>query len=164
VELDSDLGRGSEFALRMPRSQPAPERPRAAEAPAPANAAALAGTHILVVDDEPSIRVVMRRLLEDWGCRVTVAGGRAEAERLLEQHGLGFDVIVADFRLREHENGIETIRALRARIGEEVAALLVTGDTAPERLREAQQSGLPVLHKPVSPEKLQEALLDAMSR
>jgi signal transduction histidine kinase/CheY-like chemotaxis protein len=164
VELDSDLGRGAEFALRMPRSQPAPERPRAAEAPAPANAAALAGTHILVVDDEPSIRVVMRRLLEDWGCRVTVAGGRAEAERLLEQHGLGFDVIVADFRLREHENGIETIRALRARIGEEVAALLVTGDTAPERLREAQQSGLPVLHKPVSPEKLQEALLDAMSR
>jgi len=170
VELESEPGRGAEFAIRMPRSRRLPEAPpqvagRAAAAPAAALAeAALAGTHVLVIDDEPAIRVGMRTLLEAWGCRVTVAGGRAEAERLIEQHGLGFDVIVADFRLRQHENGIETVRELRARMGEEVAALLISGDTAPERLREAHESGLPLLHKPVSAEKLREAVLDALSR
>jgi CheY-like chemotaxis protein len=33
-------------------------------------------------------------------------------------------------------------------------ALLITGDTAPERLREARASGIPLLHKPVSPDQL----------
>jgi signal transduction histidine kinase len=163
VELESEPGKGAEFALRMPRSRREPQRAWAASAAAHAfPEAALAGTHVLVIDDEPSIRVGMRTLLEAWGCHVTVASGRAEAERLVEQHGLGFDVIVADFRLRQHENGIETVRHLRERMGEDVAALLISGDTAPERLREAHDSGLPLLHKPVSAEKLQEALLDAL--
>jgi len=165
IELESDPGKGAEFAIRMPRSQRDPERARAAAEAADAfPEAALAGTHVLVIDDEPSIRVGMRTLLEAWGCHVTVASGRAEAEQLVEQHGLGFDVIVADFRLRQHENGIDTVRHLRERMGEDVAALLISGDTAPERLREAHESGLPLLHKPVSAEKLQEALLEALRR
>ncbi|HET7197615.1 MAG TPA: response regulator, partial [Burkholderiales bacterium] len=125
---------------------------------------ALVGTDVLVVDDEPAVRVGMRTLLEAWGCRVTVAGGRSEAEHLLQQHGLRFDLLIADFRLREHENGIDTVRRLRGRIGQDVPALLITGDTAPERLREAQESGLPLLHKPVAPDKLREAVLQALSR
>ena len=165
VELDSDPGKGAEFAIRMPRSRREPERSRSAAAASEVfPEAALAGTHVLVIDDEPLIRVGMRTLLEAWGCHVTVASGRAEAEQLVEQHGLGFDVIVADFRLRQHENGIDTVRHLRERMGEEVAALLITGDIAPERLREAHESGLPLLHKPVPPDKLREALLDALSR
>lgn len=40
-----------------------------------------------------------------------------------------------------------------------VPALMVSGDTAPERPREAQVSGLPFLHKPVSAEKLEESIL-----
>jgi two-component system, sensor histidine kinase len=56
------------------------------------------------------------------------------------------------------------VRRLRERIGREVPALPISGDTAPERLREAQESGLPLLHKPVAPERLREALLQALSR
>jgi signal transduction histidine kinase len=165
IELESEFGRGAEFAIRMPRSQRTASLTAAAPSVhEPLPEPTLAGTHVLVIDDEPSIRVGMRTLLEAWGCHVTVAGGRAEAERLLDAHGLGFDVIVADFRLRQHENGIETIRDLRARIGEDVAALLISGDTAPERLREAHESGLPLLHKPVSADKLLEALVDALRR
>ena len=163
IELRTALGEGTEFAIRMPRAR------REAERAAPAAArrdddfeATLLGTNVLVIDDEPAVRVGMRTLLEPWGCHVTVAGSRAEAEQLLDQHGLGFDVIVADFRLRQHENGIDTVRRLRQRIGEEVPALLVSGDTAPERLREAHASGLPLLHKPVSADRLQEALLRAL--
>jgi len=46
------------------------------------------------------------------------------------------------------------IEALRAAMGRDLPALLITGDTAPERLREAVGSGLPLLHKPVSPSRL----------
>ena len=42
-------------------------------------------------------------------------------------------------------------------------ALLITGDTAPDRLREAGSSGLPLLHKPVQPAELR-ARLEALLR
>jgi CheY-like chemotaxis protein len=118
---------------------------------------------VLVIDDEPSVRVAMRTLLESWGCRVAACSGLVEAQRLLDDHALEVDVIVADFRLRQHENGIETVRRLRARLGN-VPALVVSGDTAPERLREARASGLPFLHKPVSADKLRETMLAALRR
>jgi hypothetical protein len=41
--------------------------------------------------------------------------------------------------------------------------VLVTGDTAPERLREAAQSGHAVLHKPVRPGKLRALLLHLLA-
>ena len=164
VEVSSEPGRGSTFSFRLPRAGRS-----AIDAPATAvrrghPEQALAGIDVLVVDDEPAVRVGMRTLLEAWGCRVTVAGGRSEAEQLLDEHELRFDVLIADFRLRQHENGIDTVQRLRERIGREVPALLITGDTAPERLREAQESGLPLLHKPVAPDKLREAMAQAMNR
>jgi len=36
--------------------------------------------------------------------------------------------------------------------------LIITGDTAPDRLREAGSSGYPVLHKPVDMDELQRAM------
>jgi CheY-like chemotaxis protein len=104
------------------------------------------------------VRAGMRTLLEHLGCRVATCSGYAEAAQLLDQNALAVDLIIADFRLRQHENGIDTVRRLRERLGD-VPALLVSGDTAPERLREAQSSGLPLLHKPVSAEKLTETML-----
>jgi len=55
----------------------------------------------------------------------------------------------AGFFLREQRTRAEAIAALHALLGN--TALLITGDTAPERLREAQASGMPLLHKSVSP-------------
>jgi signal transduction histidine kinase/CheY-like chemotaxis protein len=162
VELESELGRGTEFAVRMPRARQGAERHPETSRPESVEAALLTDISVLVIEDEVDIRVAMRGLLQRWGCRVTVASAFAEAERLLDEHELSFDLIVADFRLREHENGIETVRRLRERIGEDVPAILMSGDTSPERLRQAHDSGLPLLHKPVSGEKLQEALLDAL--
>jgi signal transduction histidine kinase len=160
IELESEAGRGSTFAVTMPCVL---EQRAAAAVPAPAaqavlNPRGLDGARVLVIDDEPEVRAGMRTLLQHLGCRVAVCGGYAEAERLLDDQALEVDLIVADFRLRQHENGIDTVRRLRARLGE-VPALLVSGDTAPERLREAQSSGLPLLHKPVSAEKLTQTML-----
>jgi two-component system, sensor histidine kinase len=163
VELETALGRGSTFAVTMPRALEGAAVPRASGAAVAAGSGGLAGARVLVIDDEPGVRSGMRALLEQLGCRVAVCGGYAEAERLLDEKALEVDLIVADFRLRRHENGIDTVRRLRERLGD-VPALLVSGDTAPERLHEARASGLPLLHKPVSAEKLTEAMLAALQR
>ena len=49
---------------------------------------------------------------------------------------------------------METVAALRARLGSEVRAIHISGDTAPESVERMQASGLPILYKPVRPAKL----------
>ena len=72
-------------------------------------------------------------------------------------------IVLADYRLREHRTGVQAIEAVREVLrldgGPEVGALIITGDTAPERLREAHASGLQLLHKPVPAEQLHATLL-----
>jgi signal transduction histidine kinase/CheY-like chemotaxis protein len=164
IRLESEPGRGSIFTVTAPLAteERAAQRPPAA--PDAADPRVLIGARVLVIDDEPDVRAGMRELLEHLGCRVAICSGYADAERLIDQDGLeDVHLIVSDFRLRQHESGIETVRRLRARLGD-VPALLVSGDTAPERLREAQSSGLPLLHKPVPVEKLMKAMLAALRR
>jgi CheY-like chemotaxis protein len=60
--------------------------------------------------------------------------------------------------LRNNEDGIALVAGLRAMLGRELPALLVTGDTAPERVRQAQHSGLRALYKPVKVHDLVEEL------
>jgi two-component system, sensor histidine kinase len=51
---------------------------------------------------------------------------------------------------------------LRGEFNNDIPALLITGDTAPERLREIDAGNIPVLHKPLDEQILRAALLNAM--
>jgi CheY-like chemotaxis protein len=73
------------------------------------------------------------------------------------------DLLICDYRLRDSENGIEVIDRLRCEYNDTIAAILVTGDTAPDRLAEAQASGLLLLHKPVSNGKLRAAIVNLIA-
>jgi len=163
VELDSEPGRGSIFSVIAPLATGGPAAMPPAGSVATTSSRALAGARILVIDDEPEVRGGMTMLLEHLGCRVSACGDYAEAEQLLERQPSGVDLIIADFRLRNNESGIDAVRRLRLRLGD-VPVLLLTGDTAPERLKEAQSSGLSLLHKPVSRDRLTRTMLAALQR
>jgi len=109
---------------------------------------------ILVIEDESMVLMGYRMLFESWGYRVIAAGSADEALDFLADHPFAPDVIVADFRLRNGATGI----AVEGRYAASIPAILITGDTAADRLREAIASGLPVLHKPVNGRKLQTLL------
>ena len=115
-----------------------------------------------MIDDERAVQEAMRSLLSSWGYAVVVAGSAAEMARRLRDRPARPDLIICDYRLRDGENGIEVIDDLRRRYDHPVAALLVTGDTAPDRLNEARASGLVLLHKPVSNSKLRAAVGNLM--
>jgi len=46
------------------------------------------------------------------------------------------------------------VRAVRAVCGESTPAVLITGDTSPELLKLAHESGFVILHKPLQPREL----------
>jgi CheY-like chemotaxis protein len=68
------------------------------------------------------------------------------------------DLIISDYRLRAGENGLDAIKRLRARFDDRLPAILITGDTAPDRLREAAASGCFLMHKPISNARLRAAI------
>lgn len=149
--------RGSVFRLALP----------IATAALPAKETAMArgdtttlNVRILVIDDDEAVRRGMLHLLRNWGCECEAVESIEEA--LVMARARAPDVIVSDYRLREQRTGAEAIAALRTLLGNALPALLITGDTAPERLREAQASGIPLLHKPVSPSQLYRGLMEVL--
>ncbi len=151
VTLRSTPGKGSVFKIsvalagRQRLSAPSPQR---------APMFAMPSGLILVIDDDPVIQSAMQSLLSSWGHDVIVAGSGAE---MLDRVATGSrrpDLIVCDYRLRDGENGIGVIKRLQSNYSERVPAVLITGDTASDRLKEAQESGLILLHKPVAEIKL----------
>jgi CheY-like chemotaxis protein len=123
----------------------------------------LAGRRFLVVDDDAIVRAGMTQLLESWDCVCHAAGSEQDAILLLSD-GVRPDAIICDYRLQEGRTGAQAVAALRHHLGGEVPALLITGDTAPERLREATRSGLLLMHKPVLPAKLYQYLCRVIVR
>jgi signal transduction histidine kinase/CheY-like chemotaxis protein len=155
VMLASRPGRGSMFAVDLPLAAVA-SQPRA-----PLHAAAagsFAGSLVVVVDDEQAIRDATRDLLEQWRCAVVTAVSARDAVEKLGASPRAPDAIVCDYRLRGGENGLQVVEALRAEFNTDIPALLVTGDTGPERLREIEGSGVRVLHKPLQAHALRAAL------
>ncbi|RZJ60593.1 MAG: response regulator [Acidovorax sp.] len=157
LTLSSKPGRGSVFRVSVPLSAEG-ERPAALQPWHALPSPILAGRQVLVVDDDETVRLAMLTLLETWGCLAMAVEGLQEALALREFQP---DAIVSDYRLRDGQNGAEVIRHLRNHYGRSVPALLITGDTAPERLREALNSDVALLHKPVAPREFW-ATLNAM--
>lgn len=113
---------------------------------------ALAGLKVLVIDDERSVRHGMKALLQGLGSHVVLAEDAAEALASLEWQVP--DLLLVDLRLRGELDGIAIVRAARER-WPALPAILISGDTSPERLREAHDANIPLLHKPVPVAQLQ---------
>ncbi|MES1179468.1 MAG: hybrid sensor histidine kinase/response regulator [Myxococcales bacterium] len=152
LSLHSTPGRGSVFALSVGLGDPGVVVQAPAELAVSGDA--LAGRCVIVIDDEASIRQGMHELLSQWGCTSLEAASAGQALELLASARAVPELVLADYRLAGGNNGEAAVRLLRERFGAALPALLITGDTAPERLREAKQSGLHVLHKPVRPAQL----------
>ena len=152
LALESQPGVGSCFTLSITAVDPVqPQLP--AEAP---DLQALQGLRVLVVDDEEPVRVAMQALLSSYGCEVLTASSTREA--MVVALGKRPDIVLADLRLRGSDDGLATVRSLRSALPN-LPAVLVSGDTAPERLREAHAAGLLLLHKPVATDQLLAAIV-----
>jgi len=109
---------------------------------------------VVVVDDELDILKGMKQLLEDWGCHVITGTSGNEIVTALQDYAGNPHVLIVDYRLREDETGAEVIQQIEKLYKRKFPALIITGDTAENRIREMQASGYQLLHKPVPPAKL----------
>ncbi len=158
VSLRSHAGRGSRFRVAVPCVAPRPANPvRAPEAEPPHRLP----QRVLLVDDETDITDALGAFLEVWGVDSSAARDEASAALALSaarHNGRPFDAMLCDFRLADGADGLDAALRLRERFAPGLPLLLITGETAPERLLRVRDSGVPVLFKPVDPDRLLQAL------
>jgi len=160
LSLRSVFGRGTCFSIELPFADgPADSIPEPAAA---FDNEALHGIRILLVDDDVMVCESTAALLRHWRAEPHVASSNVEAMAAIDG-GLVPDVMIVDLRLGEVQDGVDIINALRARLGKETPALLVSGDTGALELMRVRASGIPFLTKPVAPAKLRSALRAMLS-
>lgn len=157
IDMSSSPGRGTRFSVAVPRGDRAGAALSGVGAPAGDlnPGVSLAGTRVLVLDDEEAVRRGMETLLQAFGCKVRSAGCIAEA--VTHCRSMSPDILLVDLRLRGEENGIAAIAQLRS-THPALPAILVSGDTAPDRIQDAHGAGISMLHKPVSAQTLHQAI------
>ncbi|MBC7498934.1 MAG: hybrid sensor histidine kinase/response regulator [Herminiimonas sp.] len=158
ITLVSEPGQGSTFSIDLRLAHAHTPQPPAVKEKFNRKEV-LRDKLVVVVDDDPAIRDAMRVLLEQCGCNVITSSSASDAiDRLIVGERVP-DLLIADYCLNSHETGLDVIAGLRAEFNQDVIALLITGDTMPDRIHAIVESGIPVLHKPVAAD----ALLDVLA-
>lgn len=160
VDVTSRPDRGSRFMVTLPADEEVIVPATTPKSSLVAVSEGFGNARVLVIDNEPAVLESMRLLLERWGCQVMAAGSEAEALAMLDDNQRP-DVLLADFHLNDGFTGCEAIGAIRRRLGQEVPAAIVTADRSDETRRLMRTRQLPILNKPVKPNRLR-ALLTSL--
>jgi signal transduction histidine kinase len=160
VRIHSDIGQGTKVCLYLPRHIGEEE---ATEAPAGLSESPRAGHNetVLVVDDEPTVRMLVTEVLEDLGyTAVEAADGAAGLHAL--QPGRPIDLLVTDVGLPGGMNGRQLADAARL-LRPDLKVLFITGYAETAVLSHGHLGpGMHVLTKPFAMEALAGRIKDLM--
>jgi signal transduction histidine kinase/CheY-like chemotaxis protein len=124
VEVESELGGGTSFRIKLPIARGAVKAVPVAEVPSLSIATPqLRHGKFLVVDDEEYVRDLLRDILEKEGCAVLLAEGGREALSIFERESC--DAIFTDVGMPEM-SGWELARAVRER-DKHIPLAVITG-------------------------------------
>jgi CheY-like chemotaxis protein len=120
------------------------------------------GGRILVIEDNANVRAAYELMLSQWGYEALSAASGEEALDRGALENWRIDAVIADHRLGPGLTGAGAAAEIARRAGRSVPTILVTGDTAPERLAEVSGSGFALLHKPVNADDLRRKLANLL--
>lgn len=151
IGMESVVDEGTVFTITLPRATVEERAARGANATA---SSAVRGK-ILIVDDEAAVAHATSLVLELEGFEVRVANGRNEALDRIEK--MRPDLIVSDYHLRG-ETGADVVAEVRTRLGVEIPAIFVTGDTSKVARAGAKLGNATLLSKPTQVDELLRAI------
>jgi len=154
ISVRSVPGRGSLFYLFQPLTEQAP--PASLPDETSHREATLNPHHILVVEDDPNVRMALSQLMAQWGVGADFAATDKEALALVAAGGI-YTMALVDYRLPGPRTGIDVIVEIRRQHATpQPRTYLVTGDMDPEILALADARNIQVLHKPLHPSRLRQ--------
>ena len=161
IIVDSELGVGSVFRVLLPRLS-APPDPAAEPAAQSLPLRTRRGGVILLVEDDPTVRALEKRVLERAGYQILEAVNGRRALELVEQHQGSIDVVLSDVVMPEL-GGVELERRLRERFPN-LRVILTSGYSEAELRGEVRRAGAAFLVKPFTPQSLLEIISQTLPR
>ncbi|HET9106265.1 MAG TPA: ATP-binding protein [Steroidobacteraceae bacterium] len=153
LEVRSEVGKGSAFALVLPAAG-GPAIPAGADsAQSPALLARVVASRVLLVEDDDAVRDATCMLLTVEGYRVTAVASLAQALHEARESERP-DLLVTDYHLRGEETGIQVIARLRESLDPAMKAVLITGDTSSAVKELPRDRHLRIASKPVKSDEL----------
>lgn len=157
LTLESKLGQGSTFTVRVPRSKQNYNDFVDSDVPALIAPNAYKAT-ILYLEDDEDIVAAMEILLSLAGYRVTCAETRLQALQMLNNDDTRPDIIITDSQLADGEQGLEVVQQLRTTAKHHIPAIMLTGYTETAMTENALKTVQQVLRKPVDADYLFEVI------
>jgi CheY-like chemotaxis protein len=163
IWVESEVGKGSQFhfTVAMQRSnEPAEES---------VPSVSLKGISALVVDDNPTNRLIMSELLRNWEMLPETAESAAEAmaiARLRTEEGKPFQLVLTDLHMPETD-GFGLVEQMRASAAgdQQVVVLMATSGRHQGDLARSREMGIAAyLTKPVRRSELRSAISAALSK
>ncbi len=159
VLIDSGPGRGTRFDILFKPATTVP--PEAGPSPERSAPLGIEGKRILVVDDEPIIRLYFEEVLSLANAQVTSCASGAEALRQFDAAPHGFDLIITD-QTMPGGSGVDLIREIR-KLNRDVPVFLHSGyPDAVDPQDVARYKITKVLLKPSTADELTRAINDAI--
>ncbi len=158
INVESEVGIGTTFSVYIPAVEQAIRRAVTSEVRATGGRET-----ILIVDDEETIRALVKDILEEKGYVVHGAADGSAAVALYREKGKSIDLVILDMTM-PGMGGRETFEKLRE-LNPGVRVILSTGYTADERTRELLSSGVKAfVQKPYKMDELAAAVRKVLDR
>ncbi|MBR0774085.1 MASE1 domain-containing protein [Bradyrhizobium diazoefficiens] len=161
IDVQSAPGRGTCFSVEVPRAKCPAQAPGRMEASLDNDG--LLAREVLVIEDETSVRTALTRIMKQKGVKATVVATGDEALAWVRQQDFRPDLILSDYNLRGTIDGVQTIRALRAHLGWDAPAIVMTGDIRSDTVSAIAADDISVLIKPFSVNDLLQKISAASS-
>ncbi len=159
VDIRSEENRGTTIRLYFPASR---ENVAAKKTSIPLDVYISKGESILIVDDVEEQRIILSRILDKLGYRVTAVSGGEEAIEYMKNNSA--DLVVLDMIMEPGINGLETYRQI-LEIHPGQKAVIASGFSETEQVRETLRLGaFTYIKKPYNIEKIGRAIRDALAR
>jgi PAS domain S-box-containing protein len=155
VKVESELGRGTTFALHVPAAHLVAMPDAADVQPGPAVARLdVPKPAVLIIEDDAAVRDALELVLSLEGYPTRTADCPAAALETFAGHGAEIDVVVSDFHLGPGKNGLELLEEMREAAARDLPAVILSGDTSPVLARIETVSRVALLRKPVDARQL----------
>ncbi len=163
ISVHSEVGKGTSFRIYLPRAEGGVELEVMAPEAVPLGFSGEEGRHILVVEDDESLRKLVTASLAKLGHRVTAAADGTEALRLVEEEGLQPDLVLTDL-IMPNLSGPALVKELRRRKPQQ-AVLYMSGYSEDALALDATlPPGTVFIEKPFSLDRLAAKIREALAQ
>lgn len=160
ISLESEMNKGCTFMIHLPIIQQDQKTVNISSEMDRHTIPSENSRTILVIEDDQEVLQALDALLRNWGHRTILASNKVDAIYLGKKHKI--DAVVSDYQLQNDDNGMAIILLLREYYKDILPAILITGNTSPEVLRELSQYKVPILNKPFLPNQFAERLNEVL--